>query len=354
MKTPTATCRRPFSLRLLHGVAILACWALLSSCQQPVRPVFNQTLTSIRWPKPPDTARIAYIGELSGEDSLGKPKAFGDLKAIIAGPDPTIGFSTPSAVAARGDRVFVADGQNHAIYVLDIQSRDFRPIDRVGGKTLEWPSDILFIGDKLVVADSKRAAVLVLEPDGKLVRTIGEGALKRPTALAWNESAAELYVLDAALHGCIVYSLDGREIRRFGQRGGADGEFNFPAGMAYDGRIGLVIADSMNFRVQILDPSGSPRRTFGKKGDAAGDFALPRDVAIDSEGHIYVVDSQFENIQIFDADGRLLMAWGQEGRKPGEFYLPSGIMIDQRDRVWVADTYNRRVQVFQYLREKLP
>ncbi|RIK63325.1 MAG: hypothetical protein DCC65_16115 [Planctomycetota bacterium] len=353
MKLRIRTARRA-ALTSLGRAALLACAALAASCQQPLRPILDAGLSPLRWPKPPDTARIRHVGELTGEASLGKPRPFGGLRALIAGPEPTIGFSTPTAVAARGDRVFVADGQNHAVYILDMQSRDFRAIDRAGARPLDWPSDVLLVGEKLIVSDSKRAAVLLFDTGGALARTIGEGSLKRPTALAWNEEASELYVLDAALHACIVFSLDGRELRRFGQRGSGDGEFNFPAGMTWSDAVGLVIADSMNFRVQIFDASGAFKRAFGKKGDAAGDFALPRDVAVDSEGHIYVLDSQFENVQIFDADGRLLMAWGQEGRKPGEFYLPSGITIDVQDRIWIADTYNRRVQVFQYLPENVP
>lgn len=354
MKASPRTIRRSRHARSHGLLALFACSLMPASCQQPVRPVFERSLVPLRWPKPPDTARIEYIGELAGEASLGKPRAFGGLKELLAGPAPTIGFSTPTGVAAWGERVVVTDGQSHAIYQLDTASRDFRTIDRVGGRALEWPSDVCMIGDRLAVTDSKRAVALVLDANGGLLRTIGEGVLKRPAALAWNQSAGELFVLDAALHACLVFDLEGREIRRFGRRGDADGEFNFPAGMAYDQRVGLVIADTMNFRVQILDPSGTTKRVFGKKGDGAGDFALPRDVAIDSEGHVYVLDSQFENIQIFDSEGRLLMAWGQEGRKPGEFYLPSGITIDAQDRIWVADTYNRRVQVFQYLRESVP
>lgn len=116
--------------------------------------------------------------------------------------------------------------------------------------------------------------------------------------------------------------------------------------------VGLVVADAMNFRVQVFDDAGMPVTIFGKKGDAAGDFARPRGVAVDSDGHLYVVDNQFENVQIFDRDGRLLMAFGHEGDQPGQFALPSGITIDTHDRIWIADSYNRRVQVFQYLSEK--
>ncbi len=336
-----------------HAAIMTPAALLLSAavgCTQPVGPVFREVWPPVEWPSPPDRPRIRYIGELTGEQSLGKPRPF-SLRQLIEGPPPTIGFSTPMSVAVAGERVFVADGQNGAVHVLDLDSRDFHSIDRAAGAPLAWPIDVALAEGQLAVVDSKRAAVFLFGLDGGYVRAIGEGVLQRPVAVAWHESARELWVLDAALHGIIVFDRSGSERRRIGRRGTGAGEFNFPAGLAYRAPVGVAVADSMNFRVQILDGAGAPRRTFGQKGDAAGDFALPRDVAVDSEGHLYVLDNQFENVQIFDEQGRLLMAWGREGRGPGEFYLPAGICIDERDRIWIADSYNRRVQVFQYLAE---
>lgn len=323
----------------------------LSGCQEPVRPIFETHDSPIVWPPAPDQPRLQYIGSLSGESSLNKPKPV-TLKSLLAGPEPTIGFSTPTSVAARGDDLFVCDGQNQAVYHLNLVTRDFRAITHADGQQLAWPIDVTLADQHLAIADSKRAAVFVMTTGGADVRAIGKGTLKRPSAVGWSPQHREYWVLDTGAHACVVFGEDGAEKSRLGQRGESLGEFNYPAGLVCDDRIGTVIADSMNFRVQTIDAAGLAKHMFGKKGDAAGDFSLPRDVATDSDGHIYVLDNQFENVQVFDREGRLLMAWGQEGRGPGEFYLPSGISIDAQDRIWIADTYNRRVQVFQYLSEK--
>jgi 6-bladed beta-propeller len=258
------------------------------------------------------------------------------------------------SVIAKGDLVFVADGQNQAVYRMDLASRTFTTMRDTGSKRLEWPIDLTFVKDSIAVADSKRAAVFLFNMDGVYQRAIGERDLKRPAAIAHDATADELYVIDSGAHDCKVFDASGNKRRTIGTRGSASGQFNFPTGITRLSDRGLAIADSMNFRVQLLAPDGSPRASFGHKGDAAGDFALPRDVATDSQGHLYVLDNQFENIQLFDDQGRLLMALGQEGRGPGEFYLPAGISIDDQDRIWIADTYNRRVQVFQYLKETQP
>lgn len=331
--------------------AALVLLSALAGCQGPLRPVFEKHEPPIVWPPSPDRPRIAYIGSLSGEDSLNKPKPV-TLKSLLAGPEPTIGFSTPTSVAARGDDLFVCDGQNQAVYHLNLTTRDFRAITHADGEQFGWPSDVTLADQHLAIADGKRAAIFIMTLQGADVRTMGKGTLKRPSAVGWNPQRREYWVLDTGAHACVIFDEDGAEKSRFGQRGESLGEFNYPAGLVCDDRLGALIADSMNFRVQTIDAAGLAKHMFGKKGDAAGDFSLPRDVATDSDGHIYVLDNQFENVQVFDSDGRLLMAWGQEGHGPGEFYLPSGISIDAQDRIWIADTYNRRVQVFQYLPEE--
>jgi DNA-binding beta-propeller fold protein YncE len=336
----------PAAVVLLLGVG---------ACQSPPGPIFPQISPPIVWPRPPDRPRIRYIGELTGQASLGvKPRGWSAVKAVFEGPPPEVAFTAPSAVAVRGERVYVADGQLGVIHVLNLETRVFSVIAQAGGAALQGPIDVTLTGDELAVADSRRAAVYLFRPDGTYVRSVGEGVLQRPASLAWRNAASELWVSDAALHQCLVFDAAGTLKRRIGQRGPQPGQFNFPAGLTWREPLGAVLADAMNFRVQMLDAAGNAVSSFGQLGDAAGDFALPRDVAVDSAGHIYVLDNRFENVQIFDPGGQLLMAFGQEGQGPGEFCLPSGITIDERDRIWIADTYNRRVQVFQYIPEDVP
>ena len=325
--------------------------AFESGCQQPQRvQPFPARGLSIVWPGAPDTPRIRYIGDIVGEASFGvRSRGLKALGEVFTGPAPKIRFSTPMAVAVRGERAYVADAQAGAVYICDLAQRQLDTIRAASGKPFDWPIDVAATKDGIAICDSRRASVFLFDANGTFVRALGAGALQRPSAVAYRADTDELWVLDTAAHECVVFNSAGNATRRIGQRGAEAGSFNFPAGMTWRAKVGAVVADSMNFRVQILDESGTSRAVFGKKGDAAGDFAMPRDVAVDSDGNIYVLDNQFENVQIFNPSGQLLMAFGGEGSGPGEFYLPSGITIDQRDRIWIADSYNRRVQVFQYL-----
>ncbi len=354
---PCAPRSAHFPLRTVLLLFVICHLSFTPGCAAPRGPIFDPPDPPIVWPPPPDEPRIRYIGELTGEASLGvRPKGWAAVRAVIAGPQPTGRFVAPTAVAVAGSKVFVADRGTKpvaGVHVLDLDARRYAFITDAGGEPLGWPIDVAIAGSLVAVADAQRSCVELFEPSGRHVRTIRDG-LKRPASLAFDPQTQSLYVLDSAAHGVAVFTLDGTPRGRFGSRGLEPGRFNYPTALTladFGGFRRLVVADAMNFRVQILEPDGSPLRVFGQKGDAAGDFALPRDVAVDSAGHIYVLDNQFENVQIFDAAGRLLMAFGREGHAPGEFWLPSGITIDATDRIWIADTYNRRVQVFERIPE---
>lgn len=343
---------------MIRRAAILCAVAglmALGACSQAHVPVFTLRGTSIVWPSAPDTPRIRYIGQIHGEKNLGVAKTgWTKFSEALTGPRPTLEFSTPMSVAVSGDTIYVADPQNASVFRVGLSPRSITPITTAAGAPLQWPLDVDVSKDTLAVADSQRAAVFLFGLDGRFRKAIGEGQLKRPAAVAWDGDHQHWWVLDTGASCCVQFDASGNRIGAIGSKGTASGQFNFPAGMTYKRGIGAIVADSMNFRVQLLGDDGKTPVAFGQKGDAAGDFSMPRDVAADSDGHIYVLDNQFENVQIFDRQGRLLMALGGGGAGPGEFSLPAGITIDNRDRIWIADTYNRRVQVFQYLKEARP
>ncbi len=340
--------KKLIQLRVAWG-CLCACLAS-TGCATPVQPLFPER-ASVMWPKPPDEPRIAYVGRLAGEADLGAAQSlWSGIQSAVTGLEERVAFSVPTAVAVRGDLICVADAQVGQVYYLDLAARTMHPTTVPPEATLSWPIDVAWTPAGLAVVDSHRHEVLMFNEQGMFLRSFGADDLIRPGAVAWHDAAEELWVLDTGGHCCVVFDREGTFTRRVGERGGSAGQFNYPAGLAIWGEA-IVIADSMNFRIQVLDTTGQARVVFGAKGDAAGNFALPRDVAVDSQGHIYVLDSQFENIQIFDHQGQLLMAFGREGSDAGQFYLPGGLTIDVRDRIWVADSYNRRIQVFKYLEQ---
>jgi DNA-binding beta-propeller fold protein YncE len=258
------------------------------------------------------------------------------------------------AVSARG-RVYVTDTAARRVFVFDPDAKTVSFVGDSGPGKLMKPTGIAIDGSGTVfVADATLNRVFGYAPDGSYMVAIGhDDELQGPAGLAIDQARKLLYVADSSKHQIFCYStVDGSIVRTLGKRGSGPGDFNFPTNLFVDAQGRLYVADTLNFRIQILDPDGQVLRTFGVQGDVPGTFNRPKGVAVDSEGHIYVADTSFNNFQIFDPDGTLLLFVGRGGYEPGELQLPAGLFIDGQDRIYVADQGNSRVQVFQYLRAR--
>jgi sugar lactone lactonase YvrE len=203
--------------------------------------------------------------------------------------------------------------------------------------------------DSVLVTDSALGGVFVIKPGAEFaVRMTLTEPLRQPTGIAFDDQARKLYVVDTLAHCIKVYAADGTYLTSIGQRGEADGEFNFPT-MLWRDHAHLLVTDSLNFRVQLFDTQGHFISKFGQMGDNQGEALRQKGVATDSFGHVYLVDALLNGVQIFDPSGQLLLSMGGQGEARGEFWLPAGIFIGADDTIYVADTYNRRVQVFRYV-----
>ena len=95
----------------------------------------------------------------------------------------------------------------------------------------------------------------------------------------------------------------------------------------------------------------SPRvkflRKWGMRGGGDGEFRWPQGLGIDNEGNVYVSDRGNDRIQVFDPHGRFLRKWGSTGSGDGEFRWPQGLGIDSEGNVYVSDQGNHRILVFK-------
>jgi DNA-binding beta-propeller fold protein YncE len=345
---------RPRRRRRALAAAGAALATGLAGCGRPAGIVFEPLAEPVRWPAPPDPARIEYVGQLVTSDDLKPAKSFGQLLGeSLFGRKASRSMLSPYAVCTDGGaRVFVGDSNAQVVHVFDLESRTYAQwTPAAAGAEFSQPVGVAYDrpGRRLLVADSVAGCIFVFAGDGTCLGAIGDGLLDRPCGVAVDPDSGRVFVADAAAHQVVVLDEGGKLLERVGGRGVAPGRFNFPTNVALDAAGRMYVADTLNFRVQVFDRDLRPVGQIGSAGDLPGYFSQPKGVALDREGHVYVVDAHFESVQIFDAEGQVLMTFGREGTGPGEFWLPAGIHIDPSGRIWIADSYNRRVQVFQYL-----
>jgi len=332
--------------KILSGIIVTV---LAASCAVTPHSA-NPTMTPARvWPAPPDEPRIAYVQDLRGPRDAGQnPSAFRSLANWITGDTGTSqNLRKPFAVALdENGNLCITDTDTKLVCFADFTHKKWRRFDGVGKIKFTSPVAVARRSGIFYVADSELAKVFAFNDAGKPVFEI-DTPLKRPVGLA--VAGDSLYVVDSQAHAVFVFGLDGKFKSRFGTRGDGPGEFNFPTGITVDCQGHLLVADTLNCRVQAFDLGGKFLFQFGSNGDTSGHFARPKGVAADAAGRIYVVDAMFDNFQIFSPEGKLLLNIGQSGNGPGGFGLPNGIAIGADNRIFVADAFNHRIQVFKYI-----
>jgi DNA-binding beta-propeller fold protein YncE len=104
----------------------------------------------------------------------------------------------------------------------------------------------------------------------------------------------------------------------------------------------IVVLDSGNYRIQILDLRGHFLKQF-RLPDVSNGTGL----AMDGNGNIYVTDPQLNQLQVFSHSGEFLYKFGESGTGPGQFNGVSGMWVDSGHCLYVVDSKNKRVQLFQ-------
>jgi sugar lactone lactonase YvrE len=214
------------------------------------------------------------------------------------------------------------------------------------------------------------AHVLKFSSDGRYILTIGtpgkmdgpesQTTLNRPSAIAYDAAANEVFVADMGNKRIAVFDADkGTYKRHF--TGGATAFSDISCvEIARDGMV--YVCDKSNNRIAVFDKTGKfvkdgyvAKSTGG--GILAGSFGV-----INAKGSVW--DLAFSNDQaqrwLFVADGmnkkiRILNrdtlteagTFGSGGRYPGQFLVVNAIATDSQGNVYTGETHHgKRVQKF--------
>ena len=280
------------------------------------------------YPPPPVVPRVQFLRHIRSAEDFAPPRnrlfdfLVGDRKEAYRTVAKAYGIEVVDG------KIFVADTMSACVAVFDVTDKSLTRFGRSGRGALRKPINIRKgTTGYLYVADTIRKQVVVFDTDGRYITEYGDGEEFTPADVAVTES--ELFILDRATHDIKVYDLKSYALKRtIGQRGPKPGEFNYPTNMVKDDEGNLYVCDSMNLRVQKLDPEGNAKLVFGKPGQIPGHFARPRGIDVDRDGIIYVADALQNVVQMFDQEGNPLMHIGQAGMGEGGLFLPAQVMLD--------------------------
>jgi hypothetical protein len=352
--------RRMRAARVLWGLAL----------------VFVLLLGGIAWWFAPRTAPLEadWVGATRLLAGDGTPAAR-DGRALAAR------LSEPYGLAVGPDgTLFIADaGDHHAIRILSPDGTLFTLAGGARGfadgrgtdARFDTPSGVaLTPSGSLVVADTANNAIREVDPDGR-VRTLAGGGppgfADGPAATArFNgplgvtvDTDGRILVADAYNDRVRVITRDGRVTtltggaRGFADGPGAEARFDTPAGIAIAPDGTLLVADTGNNLVRLVDGSGHVTTP-----DGLPSLSRPTALAAGGDDEIYVTDERGRIVAI-DLAAREGEEGGPRGRtiagaRPGfregigpdaEFRRPSGIAVRAPGELVVADTGNALIRV---------
>ena len=178
----------------------------------------------------------------------------------------------------------------------------------------------------------------------------GDGQLLQPRNMVVGPDGL-LYVADSGNHRIQVFDNAGNFVRSWGEFGSNPGQLNEPWGLAVDDEF-VYVADTWNHRLQKFTQQGELVGVIGQSGSpvegqvGGGLFFGPRDVVILPDGNLLVTDTGNHRLQIIDKEGNFVQALGSQGTFPGQFSEPVGVDVGSDGSLYITDTWNGRIQNF--------
>jgi len=258
-------------------------------------------------------------------------------------------FNQPQGLAfePRRGHLFVADRINGRVQVFSSDDGSFvAKLCRARS-----PADVAidYDHDRVIVTEAASSEVQLRSLDDRRYlshvgkRGSGEPEFHVPTGVAVDRHHHRIIIVDTKNHRLVfLSSIDLSFLFSIGsKRGSQPGEFSNPIGIAIDDdRHRIIVSDSFNYRVQVLSSiDGSFLFEFGSQGDQPRQFNLQRGVCIDNQGRIIVADTLNSRLQAFTHEGHHISSFDCGLREP-----PYAVAFDEH-RGLIAFTAGNRVHV---------
>lgn len=266
-----------------------------------------------------------------------------------AQPPPPGGFNEPRAVGV--------DAQNN-VFVADTQNWRIQKFDSAGQFALQWGSrgsrgtgTAKFNYPKGLAVDRTTGAVYVCDTDnGQIKKYANDGTFLWQVNAAKGSLGADvapdgtLYVVDTL--GAKILKLDpatGARRATIGSRGGGNGQFQSPSGVAVDTDGSIWVTDTTRDIVQHLTATGAYLGKLASPGLGDNRLQIGWDVEVHGD-YVFVSDAETDKIKVWTKAGVFVTAFGGTGTELGRFQEPKGMDLTADGRLFVVEEAGERVQ----------
>ncbi len=246
----------------------------------------------------------------SGPEGPPAPVLETKIEEPLSGAVIATDWSTPSAVAVDGDRIYVLDTGNNRILSMDHEG----VVDNIICETddcallLDAPQDMEVVDGLFYVANTEMGQVDVVTNTGTVVRTYElpsqPGVAPRATGIHVAQDGT-VYVSDWSSGKVAMFEPDGAFRQYFGEDTVGVFVFTDPTGLTTDDEGNLYIAEFSLGMVRKISPIGRELATFSMMGGVTT-ATEASDVIIGDDSLVYLADNKRSVVHVFSRAARYL------------------------------------------------
>ena len=274
------------------------------------------------------------------------------IEGPVSGAVVVTDWSSPSAVAVDGDRIYVLDTGNNRILSMNREGA----VDNIICETdecallLDGPQDMEYHDGLFYVANTEVGQVDVVDGTGTIIRTYelpaGEGDLPRATGVHVAGDGS-VYVSDWTSGRIAIFEPSGAFRQYFGEDTVGVFLFTDPTGLTLDDEGNLYVAEFSLGLVRKISPVGRELAIFSMMGSVTR-ASEASDLVIDDNGSLYLADFKRSVVHVFSRGARYLGIVGlidaSRQDSPIALLRPQGLAADG-GQIFVIDS-ERGLQIY--------